>query len=70
MVAGEPVCHRRVLSGRVTIQLREGELFVVRGRVEHCPTADDEAHVLLIELAGTTDTGDVGGELTAEEREI
>jgi mannose-6-phosphate isomerase-like protein (cupin superfamily) len=66
-----------VISGRMTIQLRdrnvdltEGELFVVPRGVEHCPTAEDEAHVLLIEPVGTVNTGDAGGELTAAERDI
>jgi mannose-6-phosphate isomerase-like protein (cupin superfamily) len=54
-----------VLKGRLTIQLRdrdvelrEGELFVVPRGVEHCPRADEEAHVLLIEPRGTPNTGD------------
>jgi mannose-6-phosphate isomerase-like protein (cupin superfamily) len=62
-----------VVKGRLTIQLRErnivlkpGELFVVPRGVEHCPTADEEALVLLIEPRGTPNTGDAGGELTAE----
>jgi mannose-6-phosphate isomerase-like protein (cupin superfamily) len=66
-----------VLDGRVTIQLRDrdvelaaGELFVVPRGVEHCPKADEEARVLLIEPRGTVNTGDAGGELTVEEREI
>jgi mannose-6-phosphate isomerase-like protein (cupin superfamily) len=66
-----------VLRGRITIQLRdrdvelrEGELFVVPRGVEHCPKADEEAHVLLIEPRGTANTGDAGGDLTAEEMEI
>jgi len=66
-----------VLSGRLTIQLRDrdvelspGELFVVPRGVEHCPRADEEAHVLLIEPAGTPNTGDGGGERTAPERPI
>jgi hypothetical protein len=42
---------------------------VPRG-VEHCPKADEEAHVLLIEPRGTRNTGDAGGERTAEEVEI
>ncbi|HEY2808568.1 MAG TPA: cupin domain-containing protein [Steroidobacteraceae bacterium] len=53
-----------VLKGRVTIQMREGnvelnpgELFVVPRGVEHCPIADEEAHVLLIEPTGTPNTG-------------
>jgi len=67
-----------VLSGRLTIGLRDrpdvelgpGELFVVPAGVEHCPRADEEAHVLLIEPRGTVNTGDAGGELTAREAEI
>lgn len=66
-----------VLRGHLTIQLRdrdveldEGELFVVPRGVEHCPKADREAQVLLIEPRGTINTGDAGGELTAEEVEI
>jgi mannose-6-phosphate isomerase-like protein (cupin superfamily) len=66
-----------VLRGRLTIHLRErdvalaeGELFVVPRGVEHCPEADEEAHVLLIEPRGTVNTGDAGGDLTVEELEI
>src|SRR3954468_1875619 len=66
-----------VLKGRLTIQLRDrdvvlepGELFVVAAGVEHCPRADEEAHVLLIEPRGTVNTGDAGGDLTVAEREI
>jgi mannose-6-phosphate isomerase-like protein (cupin superfamily) len=84
-VQGEFVWHKHedtddfflVLRGRLTIQLRdrdielnEGELFVVPRGVEHCPKADEEAHVLLIEPRGTVNTGDAGGQLTAEEVEI
>jgi mannose-6-phosphate isomerase-like protein (cupin superfamily) len=84
-VLGDFVWHRHddtddfflVLKGRLTIQLRdrdvelsEGELFVVERGVEHRPRADEEAHVLLIEPRGTLNTGDAGGELTAEEVEI
>jgi len=84
-VKGEFVWHKHddtddfflVLKGRMTIQLRdrdvvleEGDLFVVPRGVEHCPKADEEAHVLLIEPRGTVNTGDAGGALTAEEREI
>ena len=55
-----------VLKGQLTIQMREGsvhlgpgELFVVPKGVEHCPVANDEAHILLIEPTGTPNTGDV-----------
>ena len=84
-VKGEFVWHRHeetddfflVLHGRLTIQLRDrdieleaGELFVVPRGVEHCPKADEEAHVLLIEPRGTSNTGDAGGQLTALDEEI
>lgn len=62
-----------VLHGRMTIQLRDrdvhleaGELFVVPRGVEHCPKADDETEVLLIEPRSAVNTGDAGGDLTAE----
>jgi mannose-6-phosphate isomerase-like protein (cupin superfamily) len=85
-VLGEFVWHKHedtddfflVLKGRLTIQLRdredvvleEGQLYVVPRGVEHCPRADEETHVLLIEPMGTANTGDAGGERTAEERWI
>jgi mannose-6-phosphate isomerase-like protein (cupin superfamily) len=66
-----------VVSGHLTIHLRDrdieldpGELFVVPRGVEHCPEAAEETHVLLIEPDGTVNTGDAGGELTAEPRAI
>ena len=47
-----------------------GELLVVPCGVEHCPRADEETHVLLIEPKGTPNTGDAGGPLTAREEEL
>jgi len=53
-----------VLKGRLVIQLRDGdvhlgpgEMFVVPRGVEHCPMAEEEAQVLLIEPRGTPNTG-------------
>ena len=65
-----------VVSGELTIQLRDrdivlgpGEMYVVSRGVEHCPRSDRGAEILLIEPAGTVNTGDAPpGELTAEER--
>ena len=65
-----------MLDGRLTIQLRDrpdvelgpGELYVVPRGVEHCPIADDEAHVLLFEPAATPNTGDAA--TAAPERAI
>ncbi|MET9518399.1 cupin domain-containing protein [Streptomyces sp. NPDC002994] len=60
-----------VISGRLTIQLRDadvvlepGDLFVVPRGVEHCPVADEETAILLLEPAGVINTGDAGGPLT------
>jgi mannose-6-phosphate isomerase-like protein (cupin superfamily) len=84
-VRGEFVWHKHddtddfflVLKGQLTIQLRdrnveleEGDLFVVPRGVEHCPRADDEAHILLIEPTGTPNTGDAGGPMTARKERV
>ncbi len=53
-----------------SVELGPGELFVVPKGMPHRPRAEGEAHVLLIEPAGTLNTGDAGGELTAPEEEI
>jgi mannose-6-phosphate isomerase-like protein (cupin superfamily) len=54
-----------VLKGRLTIRLRDGdvmlgpgELYVVPKGVEHCPVAEEECHLMLIEPHGTPNTGD------------
>jgi mannose-6-phosphate isomerase-like protein (cupin superfamily) len=54
-----------VLKGHITIRMRDGdvslgpgELFVVPQGAEHCPVAEEEAHLLLIEPTGTPNTGD------------
>jgi mannose-6-phosphate isomerase-like protein (cupin superfamily) len=51
-------------DGEVT--LRAGEMFVVPKGVEHKPFAAEECKILLIEPVGVVNTGDVRGELTAE----
>jgi mannose-6-phosphate isomerase-like protein (cupin superfamily) len=54
-----------VLSGRIRIRMHEGDvslgpgdLFVVPKGLQHCPVAEEEAHLLLIEPTGTPNTGD------------
>ena len=42
------------------VRLGPGEVFVVPKGMEHCPVADDGAHVLLIEPTGTPNTGNAG----------
>ncbi len=78
---GEFVWHRHeredemflVIAGRLRLQLRdrsvelgEGELFIVPRGVEHLPIAEDECHVLLFEPAATLNTGDVRNARTVE----
>lgn len=62
-----------VISGALTIRLRDGdvvlgpgEMYVVPRGVEHCPAAEEETAILLFEPAGTTNTGSAGGERTRE----
>lgn len=72
-VKGEFVWHSHadtddffmVLKGSIRIEKREGDvtlnagdMYVVPKNVEHRPVADEEAHLLLIEPAGTPNTGD------------
>ena len=66
-----------VLDGHLDIQLRDGdvgldrgELYVVPRGIEHCPRAEREVQVMLIEPAGTPNTGDAGGPLTAEKNRL
>ncbi len=65
-----------VLAGHIDIHLRDqvvaldpGEFFVVPKGIEHKPVADAEAHVLLIEPAGTLNTGNVREARTVDEPE-
>lgn len=48
-----------------SVTLGEGELFVVPKGVEHKPFAEKECKIMLVEPAGTINTGDAGGEQTA-----
>jgi mannose-6-phosphate isomerase-like protein (cupin superfamily) len=66
-----------VLDGELTIRLRDRDVvlaamdvFVVPRGVEHCPSAPEPVRAVLIEVQGTVNTGDAGGERTAELREL
>jgi mannose-6-phosphate isomerase-like protein (cupin superfamily) len=66
-----------VVSGRLVIQLRDGDVelgagdvYVVPRGVEHCPRADGEVSAMLIEPRGTVNTGDSPSERTAQLREL
>lgn len=79
-IEGEFVWHKHedtdelflVLEGEMMVHFRDrdvvvgaGELIVVPRGVEHKPSAERLCHVLLLEPAGTVNTGDRGGERTA-----
>jgi mannose-6-phosphate isomerase-like protein (cupin superfamily) len=63
-----------VIEGTLRIDFRDGavhvsdgEMFVVPKGVEHKPYAEREVKLLLIEPRGVLNTGNVGGERTAEQ---
>ena len=47
--------------------LQRSEMFVVPKGVKHKPYAQDECHIMLVEPAGTLNTGDAGGARTLEQ---
>ncbi len=66
-----------VVKGRLVIKLRdrdisldEGEFVIIPRGVEHCPVAEEEVHVLLLEPKSTVNTGNVQNERTAGEQWI
>ena len=80
-VQGDFVWHKHdeedelffVVKGTLLMQFRdrtevvkEGELIIVPKGVEHKPYAEQECKVMLIEPSGVVNTGEAGGELTAE----
>jgi len=83
-VAGEFVWHRHeledelflVVRGSLTMKLRDrtlrlepGELVIVPHGVEHCPAAEEECWILLLEPRTTLNTGNVECERTLRELE-
>lgn len=65
-----------VVKGRLLIKLRdrdirleEGEFVIIPRGVEHLPIAEEEAHVLLLELKSTLNTGNVRDERTVADLE-
>jgi mannose-6-phosphate isomerase-like protein (cupin superfamily) len=62
-----------IIEGTLEIEFRDGkvvlnkgEMFVIPKGVEHKPFAKELCQILLVEPKGVTNTGDAGGELTAE----
>jgi mannose-6-phosphate isomerase-like protein (cupin superfamily) len=62
-----------VVKGRFTMRFRdrdlvleENEFVIVPKGLEHCPAAEEEAHVILFEPKTTLNTGNVHNERTIE----
>lgn len=49
-----------------TIELNQGEFFIVPKGVDHKPIADEEAHVMLLEPKSTEQTGGIDSELLVD----
>ena len=65
-----------VLQGRLriemeheSVELREGDMFIVPKGVRHNPVAAEECHILLFERKSTAHTGDVITEMTRSTEE-
>ncbi len=65
-----------VIAGTLTILFRDGEVkisagesFIVPKGTEHKPVAHEEVCCILIEKAGTLNTGDQGGDKTVSNEE-
>ncbi len=49
--------------------VREGEIVIVPRGVEHCPVAEEEVHIILIEPKSTLNTGNISNERTVAQLE-
>jgi mannose-6-phosphate isomerase-like protein (cupin superfamily) len=49
--------------------VHEGEFIIVPRGVEHCPVADEEVHIVLIEPKTTLNTGNITNERTVTQLE-
>jgi mannose-6-phosphate isomerase-like protein (cupin superfamily) len=62
-----------VLEGRLKLEFRDRDVWLEKGQlclvprgVEHRPVADEDVHIMLIEPAGTRNTGEEETERTVE----
>jgi mannose-6-phosphate isomerase-like protein (cupin superfamily) len=65
-----------VVKGRLRMKfrdreaiVREGEFVIVPRGVEHCPVAEEEVHIVLIEPKSTLNTGNISNERTVAQLE-
>jgi len=59
----------RMLFRDRTEIVNEGEFLIVPHGVEHCPVADEEVHLILIEPKSTLNTGNIVNERTVAQLE-
>ena len=52
-----------------TVELNEGDMYVVPKGIEHKPYAENECKLMLVEPRGVVNTGNTEGELTASNDE-
>jgi len=48
-----------------TVELNEGDMYVVPKGIQHKPNAENECKIMLVEPRGVVNTGDTQGDLTA-----
>jgi mannose-6-phosphate isomerase-like protein (cupin superfamily) len=56
--------HLRIEMEEGSVELSEGEMFVVPKGIRHNPVAQQECHIMLIERKSTQHTGNVATEKT------
>lgn len=65
VVKGRLLMQIREASGsQRTVPVEEGELIIVPRGVEHCPMAEEETYLMLLEPNTTINTGNVESERT------
>ena len=58
------------IEGGQDVEMSEGDVYVVPKGVRHRPVAQN-AHIMMVEKAGTVNTGDeTGSELTKEVKDV
>lgn len=55
---------REETGGQRDIWVEEGEMIIIPHGVEHCPVAEEETQLMLLEPATTVNTGNVESERT------
>lgn len=66
VVKGTLVIRVREEGGERALVIKEGEFLIIPHGVEHCPSAEEEVHVLLLEPKSTLNTGTERGERTVD----